>query len=270
MPTTRAHPAQKFALVLAGPLANVLAAVFAIAAMTLVPVTINTDPIIRVQEVIPGSPAEQAGLRAGEHILSINGEEPTQRDWIRRQASQAALTGDPLELRVADANIDNPRVLQLVPDLDIGLGIMYHRVYTGQEGVSYSPTDIGQRFLSINENYWLAMAEAVNNPHRMVEEEPLLSGPLLSAQMTGETVSRAGLFGWLAILALLNLSVAVVNLVPIPPLDGFKLATTTLETLRGGRELSQQLQYQLTIGGIALIVVLAGYLVVRDLQIIMG
>jgi regulator of sigma E protease len=97
---------------------------------------------------------------------------------------------------------------------------------------------------------------------RSVEE---LGGPVRIAQYSGASLEN----GWRALLwfiALLSLNLGVVNLLPIPILDGGHLAMYGIQALRGGKPLSDAAQRRLVHAGLALIIVLATCVTYNDIR----
>ena len=64
---------------------------------------------------------------------------------------------------------------------------------------------------------------------------PQFSGPVGIAQITGEFTREGGLAGWLAITILLSINLAIINILPIPMLDGGRLVFVVLEWVRRGK-----------------------------------
>ena len=66
-------------------------------------------------------------------------------------------------------------------------------------------------------------------------EVPELSGPIGIAQVTGEITRDGGLTGWLVITVLLSINLAILNILPLPMLDGGRLVFVMLEWVRRGK-----------------------------------
>ena len=80
-----------------------------------------------------------------------------------------------------------------------------------------------------------------------------LSGPIGIAQMAGDT-AQAGFLPFMYLMALLSISLAVINLLPIPVLDGGQLSLLALEAVRG-KPLSEKVENIIYTGGAALVVI---------------
>ena len=261
---------QRAAVIIAGPLANIMLALVALALMTLVPVNVSGERILAIEEMVPGAPAWQAGIRPGQYINRIDGNTPPASEELRPMVLVAADLGEPLEMEMSNSRegADTWKA-NVIPSPETGLGIRYRPIATpGSRSYSYHPTDLSKRVLTINHQYWTAIASILEVQENASTADTLLTGPIMAAQLTGQSVAQAGLFGWMAVLVALNISVAVINLVPMPPLDGYRLTTLGIQGIRGGREINPVLEYRLTVAGILLIVTLTAYLIVKDITTI--
>ena len=90
-------------------------------------------------------------------------------------------------------------------------------------------------------------------------------GPVTSAYQTGHIVERTGLKGWMVVLATLNLGVAVTNLIPIPPQDGYRLIAEGLQALRHGKPVNPKVEKAMFLGGITIFIAASTYLVAIDI-----
>ena len=91
-------------------------------------------------------------------------------------------------------------------------------------------------------------------------------GPLGIYQITGEVAQRGGLIALLELLGLLSLNLAVVNILPLPALDGGRLVFVVLEWLRGGKRIDPQREGMVHLVGIAVLLGLMVLISVFDVQ----
>jgi len=190
----------------------------------------------RVGELIGGGAAEEAGLRSGDLILAVD-DQPV-ADWgglvesLREHAGETVMLridrdGDTMEREVRLQAADSSRgVLGIRPDVPAGL---YEDM---QQTVRYGPIE------SVGEaarDTWQASVLTVQVLWRMVTGEASLknlSGPINIAQYAGDTAS-SGVVPFLKFLAIVSISLGIINLLPIPILDGGHLMYFLVEAVRG-------------------------------------
>lgn len=209
------------------------------------------DPLIR--QVSPGGAGARAGLQAGDRVLSIDGRPVPDagflRDAIRRARDgdepramlwQVERAGQVVEVRPV------PKLLEeggrQIARLEIGVGSPPERVF-----VRYGLVDGLWRGV---EQSWDMAATTVRLLGRMLIGEASLknlSGPLTIADYAGQS-AQAGLAPYLDFLAKISLSLAVLNLLPLPMLDGGHLMYHLFEGL-SGRPVSEWWQRQLQRAG---------------------
>ena len=234
---------QRAAIVSAGPLANFIFAIvlltglFAIAGMP--------TPMAGIGTVQAESAAAEAGLEPGDRIVGINGESITWFDELRQQVSENA--GEPLQLTVErdEAVI----VLTAVPkatEVVQGDG----RRQIGVLGVTPDPAQIDYQRLDPFTSLWTATERTVSlvgqimgalwqiiTGSRTAEE---LGGPLRIAQLSGQ-MAQGGIVSLIFFMAALSVNLGLINLFPIPMLDGGHLAFYAAEAVRG-RPLDRRVQ----------------------------
>ena len=103
-----------------------------------------------------------------------------------------------------------------------------------------------------------------------IEGERRFTGLISAAKYTGQAVQAAKLKAWFAMLGVITLSMALINLIPIPPLDGFQLLTHTIKSLRKGKAIDPKTENALAFSGLSLLAGLAVYLAVEDILQILG
>ena len=91
-----------------------------------------------------------------------------------------------------------------------------------------------------------------------------LSGPIGIAQMAGDT-AQAGFLPFMYLMALLSISLAVLNLLPIPVLDGGQLTLLGIEAIRG-KPLPEKIENMVFTGGAALVIMLMFFAIFNDIS----
>ncbi|MCU0837545.1 MAG: RIP metalloprotease RseP [Rhodospirillales bacterium] len=233
---------QRTAIVAAGPLANFLFAVVLFAALF---ATAGVPaPLAGVGYVQPDSAAARAGFAPGDRVVAIDGEpvrwfedlrrivseradQPT-RFAVRRGEETIELTATPQATAGADGAARPVGMLGIRPD---GAQVGYERV-----GPLTATAMAGERVISITAQIGIALWEIVSGSRTASE----LGGPLRIAQLSGE-MAQDGIISLVVFMAALSINLGLINLLPIPMLDGGHLAFYAAEAVRG-RPLDRRLQ----------------------------
>ena len=255
---------QRMAIVVAGPMANFLFAIIVLALLFSLVGRPFTPPV--VGEVVPGSPAEAAGLQPGDRILAVDGQpvesfEQLQllvRDrpgeplafTIAREGRQLEVTITP-ELRVLEGRFGEQRVGMI--------GVSRRGIEFRRSNPVLAPVEATGETLRILGGTLRALWEMVIGSRGTQE----LGGPLRIAQMSGE-IANQGLLPALWFTAILSINLGLINLFPIPMLDGGHLLLYTIEAVRGRplTERSQEIAFRL---GLAMVLSLMLFATWNDL-----
>src|ERR671919_377767 len=247
---------QRMAIVVAGPMANF---VFAVVALALLFATVGRPfTPAEVGEVQPDSPAAVAGLMPGDRILAVNGE-PIE-SFEQLQIVVRDHPGEPLTFTIERAGETlDVQVTPRVTEIEDRFGNI-HRI--GLIGVSRS----GVEFRRTNPVF--ALVEGASETFRLIgatlyalgemivgsrtTEE--LGGPLRIAQMSGE-IAKDGAVPMIWFTAVLSINLGLVNLFPIPLLDGGHLLMYAIEAVRG-RPLTERSQEVAFRFGLVLVITL--------------
>ena len=237
---------QRALVVAAGPIASRKFAIAIFAGITYV----NGRQILapRVDVVQAGSAAERAGFKPGDLVLSINGRSISSFTDMQRIVSASADD----ELSIAIDRDGREMTLTAVPDLKetetpfgkqrIGLlGLQASRGPDDLKLVKYGLLDSIR--LGAMET-WYVVERTFTYIGRLVvgrESADQLSGPIRIAQVSGQVATLGGTAGLVSLVAVLSVSIGLINLFPIPLLDGGHLLFYGIEALRG-RPLSDRAQ----------------------------
>jgi regulator of sigma E protease len=191
-----------------------------------------------VQQVMPGSPAERAGLREGDLLTAVDGAAVADGiafiDIIRASAGktvqvQLERAGQPLELSVA------PQAEQAKTSkgtVTVGKIGAYVALAPDMINVPSSPVAaLGKAVAKV----WDTCTMTLKMIGKMITGEASLknvTGPITIADYAGQT-ARMGAVSYLSFIAFISISLGVMNLLPIPVLDGGHLLYYSLEVLTG-------------------------------------
>jgi len=216
---------QKMAVIVAGPFMNfVLGAILFIIVFAWfgVPTASNENVI---GSIISGKPAAAAGLEAGDKVLAVNGVETP--DWNSVTSQIHASPGETVTLTIEKASTKEIIILDIIPELD---------EQTGRGLIGISPNVVNQR-VSIFKAIQYGIQQTVEFTRLIVlliiqmitGEVPVeLSGPVGIVQVIGEG-AKQGLADLFSLTAILSIQFGILNLLPIPALDGGQLAVLTYE-----------------------------------------
>ena len=212
-----------------------------------------------IGSVISGGAADIGSLRANDKILSIADREINFAEEIRDEVSK-----NPNANLVFKVERDNET---LYLPISIGSSLKDGIEY-GVLGVSFGTTRSFSQSLNkgIYETYNLSL-KTLQFVGKMISGNmgtENLSGPIGIAQMAGNT-AQAGFLPFMYLMALLSISLAVLNLLPIPVLDGGQLTLLGIEALRG-KPLPEKVENLIYSGGIVLVVMLMIFAVFNDVS----
>jgi regulator of sigma E protease len=225
-----------------------------------------------VGQVIPSRPADRAGVQAGDTIVAINGRPIDQ--WYDLLETLQSSAGTSLTLELAHGE---RRTVEVKPEAETIKGADGKSRQVGRIGVA-----VALNYQSHRLGLWgsiveggKATIEASTQIVRTVRglftgriSQREVGGPIMIGQLAGES-ARAGLDPFLAFMALISINLAVLNLLPVPVLDGgqflFLLAEAVIR-----RPLPLKLRERLTMVGLVLIVLLMGLAFSNDIRRLVG
>lgn len=246
---------QRILIVAAGPLMNFVLAVAILTGLF----SAYGVPMATVVDVVDASPAEVAGFRAGDTIVSVNGRpvasvagfvNTISASWGRRMDVEVQRDGQ-------------RETLYVVPDYDA-------QVRVGRIGVrlTESPVRAGTRGTvgGALRYTWGVVDTTVTSLWAVLSgrTKPEVSGPLGIAGMSAQAAQQ-GLPSLMMFIALISTSLGLLNLMPVPILDGGWILLLALEAVRG-RPLSPQIEEALKFVGLALLMLLMVYATVSDIS----
>jgi regulator of sigma E protease len=219
-------------------------------------------PAVRPQilEVHPGRPAETAGFKRGDVLLGIDGRRGMDRAALIQHIQQHG--GQPILVDIErDGQISQ---ISVTPEGAVGAGKVGLSI-SAVETTRIDPT-WGQAFkLSLKQNWENTQLIGKTIRDLFARETPVsqLMGPIGIARLSGEAAS----FGWiglLQIMAMISLQLALLNLMPVPVLDGGQIAILALEGV-ARRDLSVRVKEYFAMAGAAMIVALMVTVIYNDI-----
>lgn len=239
---------QRIVVVAAGPVFNLLFAYLIFIVIYLVGVPAVTT---KVGDVVAGKPAAKAGILAGDTIKSVNGKPVTRWDDFAKIIAQGKLA--PLDIEVQRGQ--SLMKFRMVPESRTFKNLLGDTVTQPIVGVVAAGDTVidhfppGEAIVRGSAQCWKVIELTVLSMVRLVERAiPLdnIGGPIMIVKMAGEQAAAGGV-NFLAFVALLSVNLGVLNLLPVPILDGGHLAFFVIELIIGRpvskrtREIAQQI-----------------------------
>ncbi|SDP27457.1 RIP metalloprotease RseP [Desulforhopalus singaporensis] len=257
---------KRFFIVLGGPLFNLLFPVvlfFFIFLFVGVPTPVDTT---RIGKVTEDSPAYQSGLQAGDVIVQIDGN--TTSSWL--DVLESVKNSGGKELSVAVMRGGKQATIKVTPAIDSVKNVfgeeIEQRYMVGimkADELVYERSGLVESFTNSCLQTWIYISLTVKGFIKIVQQvvpASELGGPILIAQIAGEQM-RAGWLNLIYFMGLLSVNLGILNLLPIPVLDGGHLVFLTIEGIRRKplNERAQIFAQQIGIGLLATLMLFVFY-----------
>jgi len=223
------------------------------------------DGPLGVRDVMPGNPADRAGLKAGDAIVSMNGQPVHSVAAVTAYLQQTKGKPVTLEVRRGDQTLN----LNATPIWgDDGAGHMGYRL---EFHPTLAPFHVEQlpvidavrqsvNFNLPNSGYIIEVLHRLVTHRSNVQQ---LSGPIGIARETGEAVTMPGWQPIIGLMALISLNLGIFNLLPIPILDGGMILLLMIEgTLR--RDLNQEFKERVYQVAFVALILFAAFVMFND------
>lgn len=276
----------RVAIVLAGPLANFLFAwVLAFGSYLSMGLPTLVDGPVTIGSIQKGLPAESAGLKTGDRVVSVDGKTVLSFkelvDVVRSSGGKSlefliqrpkgdAVNGQPVETETVTVPVQP--VSDASPELDVLEGKQPNQTYRigitpGMANVSYTKVGVGvaagaavSQIVELSAQTLRVLKGLVTG---LLSPTKTIGGPIEIIKQTAASANE----GWMAVVGImifLNVTLGIMNLLPIPVLDGGHLTLFTIEQLRG-KPLSMRVQAAVTNVGLVLLLSLMVFAIGNDL-----
>ena len=209
-------------------------------------------------QIVEGYPAAQSGLKEGDRVLSINGQPVSQWPDIRTRLADAGTKPVPFEIQRDKEKL----TVTVTPVLNPETGKPFIGVVSSLKKVQLTPWQAAVSSVTATKNIIKNMYASL---YHMVtgKTKAELSGPVGVAKMAGQ-VAHKGFDMLLQFTAMLSLNLAIINLLPLPALDGGHFLILLIEAVTGhklGKTAMQNIQKV----GVAMILAITIFATFKDL-----
>ncbi|WP_026476040.1 RIP metalloprotease RseP [Alkaliphilus transvaalensis] len=211
----------RIGVIFAGPIMNFL---LGLLLFTMLFYTVGV-PTTTIQQVISGSPAEVMDIQPGDSILSVNGQKTD--SWGDLESAIGGSTGGQLEILLRRNGEEISKIIEPMVDAESG------RIMIGI--VPSYERNLGGAIRNSFNNFRMIIREIMSFLRRVVVREATtdeVAGPVGIIHLVGEA-TRAGWLNVLFLAGLININLGLMNLLPIPALDGSRLLFLIAEVFRG-------------------------------------
>lgn len=246
---------------LGGPLNNFILAILAFTLLAFMQNGVPTNEAI-IGNINTDSPAATTQIKSGDRVLEINDQEVN--TWQEMALIIRDHPNEPIQLKVEseDESIYN---LSLTPNSftteegeEVGrIGIEVYRNNSFKDKVIFGFTNTWDLTVQISRSIVSLFTGGFS-----VDD---LGGPVAIYNLTGEVAAAGGFFGIVNFLGFLSVNLGLMNLLPIPGLDGGKLVLNIVEGLRG-KPLSEEKETVITLIGVVILLALMLFITWNDIQ----
>lgn len=218
----------------------------------------------------PDSPADIAGLKVGDRIVAINGQ--TMPNWFTVTRTIAAFEGGSMEIEVVrdGRHMSFTVVPEIVYDKNtgqqrqvVGFGVGVSHIPELVNTVQHGPVDALTNAIAETGRMSMLILEGARQMITGALSTENISGPITIARGAG-VMAQIGLSNFLWFMATLSVNLGILNLLPVPVLDGGQLVFLTYEKVTGRRP-NVRLQRILTAAGMAILLSLTMLAIFNDI-----
>jgi len=217
----------------------------------------RTEGTLWVEAVAPNSAAAQAGLQPGDRIVSVNERPVTDTYVAQTELERYAGMTAPItferngEIFSTEIAVAEPATGQDIFNA-VGLtSLRFKPVYEKVSPIAVIPRGFQESY-RMTKQMLLGIRELFRSPEQLHN----VAGPIGMGQLTSEIIQESTLPTWIVlaqITMVLSLNLAILNLLPLPALDGGRLFFVVIEVLRGGRKIAPEKEGIVHFAGLVLL-----------------
>jgi regulator of sigma E protease len=258
----------RFWILFAGPLMNLLLPLLLFSISFMVPHNTIVEQVV-VQEVASNSPAAMAGIVPGDTILQVNGHDINNRGELSYYIQLGLGSEENILLQTPDLSQEEVSLMPRwnPPEGQGAIGVVVAGVDSQVVRVSYPPWQAIKLGVQSCREIFILLWNTIRG-WIMGAAAPDVAGPVGIAQITGE-VAQAGFSPLLAFTAFISLNLAIINLLPLPALDGGRIVFLLVELIRRGKRVSARIERRVNYVGFMLLIALICVITYFDIARIM-
>jgi regulator of sigma E protease len=226
--------------------------------------SIGVLPVVQPQiaDVRKGQPGDEGGLRAGDVVVSAGGEKSPTRERLIELIQ--AHDGTPLTVEVLRAGA--PATVTVVPRVIEG-SVKIGATITSVELKTIEPGPVEAFKLSLKQNWeWTTLIfETLGGLFTRQTSVKQLMGPVAIADLSGTAAQQDSWIPLFTLMAMISLNLGLLNLMPIPVLDGGHIAILALEGV-SRRDFSMRVKEKMLLAGFVLLLMLMATVIYNDLM----
>lgn len=244
---------QKSIIIVAGAFMNLVIALVLVATISYM----KGEPTLEINQVIENTPAYEVGILKGDKLLSINGEKISSwEDMLEKKNKIADSTPIKLEVIRNDKNLElDLGTIKKSENGEIIIGILP----TVEKNLISSITSSPSKTLKMTGEMYRGLGKLVIGKISTKE----ISGPIGIIYIMNQNISQ-GLVMILTLMAVISLNLAVINMLPLPALDGGRLIMTWIRKITG-KAISDKVEGYIHATGMILILGLTIYVTYNDI-----
>ena len=245
----------RLAVLGAGSFMNIMLPFVLLSVAFMIPRQVVVGDVL-IDDIAPGSPAVEAGIQPGDTVLSVGGHAVQNLGDVIYDIHLSLGDETEIELKGADGS---RRTVVVIPRWDPpegegAVGVALSMANTREISESYAPWEaVPKSFETVGETFLLLRNEV--RTWFVRKTPPQVTGPVGIFQLTGE-VSEAGPSYLLQFAAFLSLNLGLINLFPLPALDGGRMVFVLLEVARRGKRVSARTEGLIHLVGFAMLITL--------------
>ena len=224
---------------------------------------IGVQPLVhpQIDAVNPGEPAQEAGLQPGDIVLAAGGQQGVTYDGLLAMIKAHAQQPVPMTIRRGDATLQIPVTPRMIGD-KVMIGAQIHAYET--RTVEPGPIEAVQLSVQKNWEWTRLIVQTLAGLFTRETSVKQLMGPVAIADLSG-SAAHAGWIPLFSLMAMISLNLGLLNLMPIPVLDGGHIFILALEGL-ARRDFSMKVKEKMLFAGFVLLLMLMVTVIYNDLM----